>query len=59
MFHILPIFAYRPIQITKRSKQKRPVKNRSAPAGRDSLTLRRNSKRVQESLSEKRLGNMA
>ena len=35
MFLILLIFAYRPIQITTRSEQKRPVKNRSAPSGRD------------------------
>jgi hypothetical protein len=34
MFLILQIFAYRPIQITKRSKQKRLVKKRSTAPGR-------------------------
>jgi NAD(P)-dependent dehydrogenase (short-subunit alcohol dehydrogenase family) len=35
MFLILQIFAYRPIQITKRSEQERLVKKRSAAPGRD------------------------
>jgi hypothetical protein len=37
VFLILPIFAYRPIQITKRSEQKRLVKIRSGGVGWDKL----------------------
>jgi hypothetical protein len=39
VFHILPIFAYRPIQITKRSEQKRLVKIRSGGVGRDTTSF--------------------
>jgi hypothetical protein len=39
VFLILSIFAYRPIQITIRSEQKRLVKIRSAPSGRDSDSI--------------------
>jgi hypothetical protein len=38
VFLILSIFDYRPIQITIRSEQKRLVKIRSAPSGRDKST---------------------
>jgi len=38
VFLILPISAYRPIQITTRFEQKRLVKIRSAPSGRDTPT---------------------
>jgi cytochrome P450 len=50
VFLILQIFAYRPIQITKRSKQKRLVKKRSTAPGRDKPISRLRNQMVLPSL---------